>query len=349
MESVDWEMLAVRPEILPKIAIFVSHLHKFASPKLRIPAPRFSSVSMKDNPKVSAVINNYNYERFLQQAIDSALNQTYSHTEVIVVDDGSTDNSREIIASYGDKVIPVLKENGGQASAFNAGFAASQGDIICFLDSDDMFEPEKVAEVVAAFGDRPDLGWCFHYLKWVNADGKASIPKNVRESIPGEYDLREHIKTGNLKDKLPQIPSTSGLCFRRSLLEQILPMPEAKTISLNDAYLDYTSIALSKGLILNKELALYRIHGANAYTTTKNKQNLAQAKILILTGYWLRVKLPGLSKFTNKLVAGGMGLVWRLGGIGSEYREFVKKYLALVSLREKIEISLRAIYYSLTL
>jgi glycosyltransferase involved in cell wall biosynthesis len=70
---------------------------------------------MKDHPFVSILINNYNYGRFLQEAIDSALNQTYSPTEVIVVDDGSTDNSREIIASYGNKIIPVLKENGGQA------------------------------------------------------------------------------------------------------------------------------------------------------------------------------------------------------------------------------------------
>ncbi|MCL1472415.1 glycosyltransferase family 2 protein [Argonema antarcticum] len=304
---------------------------------------------MKDNPQVSVVINNYNYGRFLQEAIDSALNQTYPHTEAIVVDDGSTDNSREIIASYGDKIIPVLKENGGQASAFNAGFAASKGDVICFLDSDDVFVPEKIAEIVAAFCDRTELGWCFHSLKWVEADGKTSIQKDLPESSPGEYDLRDHIKKGNLKDKLPSLPSTSGLCFKRSLLQQILPMPEAKTISLNDAYLDYTSIAMSKGMILDRELALYRIHGANAYTTSKAKQKLVQAKILIVTGYWVRVKYPSLSKFTNKLVAGGMGLFWRRGGIEPEYGEFVQKYLALLAPLEKLEINARAIYYCLTL
>lgn len=304
---------------------------------------------MNDNPKVSVVINNYNYGRFIQQAIDSALNQTYPHTEVIVVDDGSTDNSREIIASYGDKIIPVFKENGGQASAFNAGFAASRGDIICFLDSDDIFLSEKAAAVVEAFGDRPDLGWCFHTLKWVEGDGKTSIKNNIQESPPGEYDLRYHITKGRLKDKLPSIPSTSGLCFKRSLLQQILPMPEAKTIGLNDAYLDYASICLSKGLILDRELALYRIHGANAYTTNRDKQRVVEARILILTAYWIRVKFPSLSKFTNKLVAGGMGLFWRTGGIQPEYREFVKKYLTSVALVEKLEINARAIYYSLTL
>ena len=79
-------------------------------------------------PLVSIVINNYNYGRFVGSAIESALEQSYSNTEVIVVDDGSTDTSREVIASFGDRIGAVLKANGGQASAYNAGFAASKGD-----------------------------------------------------------------------------------------------------------------------------------------------------------------------------------------------------------------------------
>src|SRR5215207_5228480 len=98
---------------------------------------------------VSVVVNNYNYERFLREAIDSALEQTYPHTEVVVVDDGSTDGSREVIAGYGEQVIPVLKENGGQASAFNAGFEASGGEVVIFLDADDYLFPHTVERVVA--------------------------------------------------------------------------------------------------------------------------------------------------------------------------------------------------------
>ena len=104
---------------------------------------------------VSIVISNYNYGRFLGEAIDSALNQTYPHTEVIVVDDGSTDNSREIIESYGDRIIAVLKDNGGQASACNAGFRASRGEVVIFLDADDVLLPDTVRRVVAAFQAHP--------------------------------------------------------------------------------------------------------------------------------------------------------------------------------------------------
>lgn len=93
---------------------------------------------MADTLRVSIIINNYNYERFLSEAIDSAINQNYQNTEVIVVDDYSTDNSRDVIASYGDKIIPVYhQENGKQAAAFNSGFAVSKGEIIIFLDADD--------------------------------------------------------------------------------------------------------------------------------------------------------------------------------------------------------------------
>jgi glycosyltransferase involved in cell wall biosynthesis len=75
---------------------------------------------MKPHPLVSIIINNYNYGRFLKQAIESALAQTYRLCEVIVVDDGSTDVSRSVLSGFGEHVVAVLKENGGQASAFNA-------------------------------------------------------------------------------------------------------------------------------------------------------------------------------------------------------------------------------------
>ena len=72
---------------------------------------------------LTVLINNHNYARYLREATDSALEQTYPRTEVVVVDDGSTDESTEVIRSYGDRIVPVFKSNGGQASAFNAGFA----------------------------------------------------------------------------------------------------------------------------------------------------------------------------------------------------------------------------------
>ena len=87
---------------------------------------------MNHRPFVSIIINNYNYEQFLCEAIDSALKQRYSIEEVIVVDDGSEDNSRKLIESYGNKIVSVFKENGGQGSALNAGLQLAKAQLFVF-------------------------------------------------------------------------------------------------------------------------------------------------------------------------------------------------------------------------
>src|SRR5208282_6401633 len=87
----------------------------------------------------------------MRAASDGALTQSYAPVEVIVVDDGSTDTSRDVISSYGDRVSAIFKPNGGHASAFNAGFRASRGSIVMFLDADDVLLPNAVEEVVRAW------------------------------------------------------------------------------------------------------------------------------------------------------------------------------------------------------
>jgi len=304
------------------------------------------SVRTVKEPLVSILINNYNYGRFLQQAIDSALNQTYSHFEIIVVDDGSSDNSQEIIMTYGDKIIPIFQENGGQASAFNAGFAASRGEVICFLDADDIFSPEKATEIARTFTEYEDAGWCFHILKFFS-ENQENFPQRIDMLDSAVFDLRAKMKLGKLT--IPHINlATSGMCFRRSLLELILPMPETIKITSDD-YIKYISLGLQPGFILFKELSFQRIHGNNAYTfrADKDKQKL-KAKITILSAYWMKFNFPQImSKFSNNIFAVGMSVYWLHGGIqleSVEIVEIVEKYLSSLSFLEKAEIYLRIIY-----
>lgn len=300
---------------------------------------------MKNNPLVSILINNYNYGRFLPEAIDSALNQTYSNIEVIVVDDGSTDNSQEIIKGYGERIIPILKPNGGQASAFNAGFAASRGEIICFLDSDDIWKPEKVARVVNALDEHQDIGWCFHSLEFLSKDSD-KLPRNEYTGSSGRYDLSSHMKRGKLTNKIPHFNlATSGMCFNRSLLDQILPMPEVIKITSDD-YIKYIALGVSPGFIILEDLALQRIHDSNAYTFRSDKQQL-RAKIHALTAYWMKANFPVLSKFTNNILAVGVTLYWRSGGIDEEGQKLVKSYFSSVTPLEILEVYARASYYRL--
>src|SRR5215470_16584996 len=140
-------------------------------------------------PLVSVVINNYNYGRFVGEAIRSALSQSYAPVEVIVVDDGSTDNSRNVIEEYGKEITTVFKANEGQSSAFNAGFAKSSGEIVCLLDADDLFLPNKVEKVVGAYADKA-TGWCIHPLQSVDATARpVAGPPDVRYAT-GRYDFR---------------------------------------------------------------------------------------------------------------------------------------------------------------
>lgn len=297
---------------------------------------------MDDQPLVTIAINNYNYGQFLDAAIDSALSQTYSPIEIVVVDDGSTDNSREIIASYQDQIVPILKENGGQASAFNAGLAASRGQVICLLDADDLFLPQKVAEIVKVFEQQPEVGWCFHPLKLV--DTKTGELIRISPGIDSQIcDFRQQSQQGNIAGP---IPATSGLCFRRSLLEQILPMPEIIRIT-SDNYVKFLALALSKGYFLNQPLVIQNIHGDNAFSQRPEKQRV-KIDVAILTAYCLRKHWSSVARQrANKIFAKGLGEAWKLQDMSAQAQQVKGQYLATVSPLEGLEISLRAFYHRL--
>ncbi len=205
--------------------------------------------------RVSIVVNNYNYGRFLERAIDSALAQDYPDLEVLVVDDGSTDNSRDLIASFGDRIIPVLKSNGGQGSAFNAGFDASSGDIVMFLDADDELHPNCASEVVRAM--RPGVSKVHFNLLCVDEVGQPIGPY-VKEPLP-DGDQAEELATHGLIVSMP----TSGNAFARGYLRKVLPMPAEKWRVSADVYLHSLSAFAGRTAALQTPLGLYRVHGLN--------------------------------------------------------------------------------------
>ncbi|HVE12580.1 MAG TPA: glycosyltransferase [Elusimicrobiota bacterium] len=205
-------------------------------------------------PRISAVIDNRNYGRFLGQAIESVLAQDYpGGVECVVADDGSTDESRAVIASFGARVKAVLGEPRGQASAFNAGFAAATGDIICLLDSDDFWTKDKARKAAAAFED-PAVGAVEHRLQDTDAAG-APIPR-VFPEWPARYRLEDFL------DRRTQFGATSGIAFRRGVLDKILPLPADIFYYLDDLLL---TKAMFHADVANipEVLGFHRIHGAN--------------------------------------------------------------------------------------
>jgi len=208
---------------------------------------------------VSIIINNYNYDRFLAQAIDSALSQTYLHTEVIVVDDGSTDGSRDIIAGYGERIIPVLQENGKQGAAFNNGFAHSHGDIIIFLDSDDYLFSEAVDRIVAVW--QPEIAKVHYRLAVIDGDGNDrgfSYPQGSAPLATGEV-WRSLLKVGTYCGT-----PTSGNALSRKALSQVMPIP-LEYRSTSDDYLSVLMPLYGSVLAIEEPLGAYRIHTNNQW------------------------------------------------------------------------------------
>lgn len=302
-------------------------------------------------PLVSILINNYNYGLYLKSAIDSSLRQTYLNTEIIVVDDGSTDGSQEIIRSYGDKIKPVFKSNGGHASALNAGFAASRGDIICFLDSDDMFLPFKVQEIVEAFTTLEDIDWVFHPLFDIKTDEmekqdlKPLIEYESQKSTYVKIDFRKQIRAGQQPEFVPQ---TSAISFSRKILKKILPIPEDQKTKtyIGDTYMSMGCVLHSKGCVIDKKLSLYRLHSSNAYSNMQmDKSRETFAKVHIVTGYWLRTNFPDLSRYTNTFFSKGLGCFYFVEDRDARSRKFIKDYFAYLSIPEKILVFLKSLYY----
>jgi glycosyltransferase involved in cell wall biosynthesis len=225
-------------------------------------------------PLLSVCIVNFNYERFVGEAIESALSQTYDHVEVVVVDDGSTDGSRDVIARYGDLVRPVFKENGGHSSACDAGFAAAAGDVVMFLDSDDVLLPDVGRRVMHEFAAQPGLAKAQFRLAVVDGD--------LRPTGEVHPSPRWWMPSGDLRGVAQRFrtyvwPPASGSAYSRESLSRVLPVPDDFPWHA-DAYLAAMSVLCGPIASLREPGALYRMHGTN-HSLTEGFQRLVADEI----------------------------------------------------------------------
>lgn len=214
--------------------------------------------SIHDRVPVSIVIANYNYGRFLRRSIDSALEQSYDNAEVIVVDDASTDNTTDVVASYGPQIRTCLREvNGGHAAAFNTGFASSRGRIVMFLDADDYLYPNAVSDIVDAWEDNTAQVQFRLHIVDENMRVKDVFP-------PPEMPFDSGDVTPKLLQKgRYQTTVTSGLAFNRSALDRVMPVPEEDFRQGADGYLATVAPLHGDVTSIDDCLGAYRMHGAN--------------------------------------------------------------------------------------
>lgn len=169
--------------------------------------------------RLSVVIANYNYERFVAAAIESALALEWPDVEVVVVDDGSTDGSRAVIERYADRVRTVLLENGGQRAAANRGFAESTGDVVVFLDSDDLLPPELPTHVATRM--TPGVSKVQFQMQRIDVDGNPVGPAFPDfDPVPTPAQLRDWVQ----RTTAYPTPPGSGNAYARWFLEALFPV-----------------------------------------------------------------------------------------------------------------------------
>lgn len=210
--------------------------------------------------RVSVVVCNYNYERFLEAALSSVAGQTHP-CELIVVDDGSTDGSREILSHWTDRAKIVLQDNAGQVGAYNRGFVESSGDIVIFLDSDDLLDVDAVEQIVAAFeAGVAKVHWRMRLVDDSGAALGGEIPYRLSE---GDVS-RAFVKHGVLYASSPG----SGNAYRRDALQRLFPLPEDSVDRHGaDFFTIYGATLFGDVRALRRPAGSYRVHergGASA-------------------------------------------------------------------------------------
>jgi hypothetical protein len=214
-----------------------------------------------DEPFVTVCVLNHNYGRFLPAAIDSVLAQTYPNVEALVVDDGSTDESRRVIEAYKDRIRVVLQENAGQAAAGWAGVRASRGDVVIFLDADDVLHPGICQSVARTFAQDPNLV----IVQW-RLDTIDEMGRPYGRVLPPRPGL---LPSGDLSQQVLSVRNwhyqlTSGVAYATWATRKVLPadLPEGENHAL-DQWLNELVPLLGPVRSLDEVGGSHRLHSRN--------------------------------------------------------------------------------------
>lgn len=204
--------------------------------------------------RVSIIITCHNYGAYVAHAIESALAQDHRPLEIIVLDDGSSDDSLEVIRRYEDRVQVIAQANTGQVAATNRAYAQSRGDIVIFLDADDLLRPEAVSTVVAHW--HAGCVKAQYELDVIDRHGQGlgRLFCNYAPDYDGAALQREFRRFGSY-----QWPVTSGNAYARGYLDQLMPLQARGP----DGPLNTVAPLYGDVVVIHKVLGSYRLHGKN--------------------------------------------------------------------------------------
>lgn len=223
---------------------------------------------------ISVIIPTYNRDQLIRNAVQSVINQTYTNWELIIVDDGSTDKTREVVSEYIEKdprIRYFYKENGGQGSARNLGIRESKGDYIAFLDSDDEWEKTKLEKQIKILENNSNVDFCYTADKQINQNGQETIKR-----FSGiDQKMLSFSKIAGIGISVP-----SSHLYKRKSFEVIgLFNEERDLIGLEDNEWSVRGNNLV-GYYINEPLVSYRVH--DGQITKESSSRYARGLLYIL-------------------------------------------------------------------
>jgi glycosyltransferase involved in cell wall biosynthesis len=246
-------------------------------------------LSLPERPAVSILITCFNYEAFVGRAIESALDQTYAPSQVIVSDDASTDNSCAVVETYvqRDPRVRLLRNpHGGMAANVNAAFRASSGDIVCLLDADDTFMPNKLEAVVACFQGNSRAGFSIHRASMVDHEGNERGTYPLLSSLPSGDCARITYENSGI---LMGLPPTTNLSLRREIADRIFPLP-AQFTGYAEQMIHRLAPLMTELCAVDAPLAHWRQHGKNDQNATRITVRRMERELKFMDALWLDQK-----------------------------------------------------------
>jgi len=221
---------------------------------------------MSERPRVTVLIGTYNHSAFIGDAVESVLNQAQVRggVQIVLVDDGSTDDTRERLRPYESAIDYVYQPNTGQASAWNLGLSRSHGEIIALLDADDVWHRHKLARVLEEFDEAPEADVVSHAMTVINDRGMAVGQTPDFTLRPDALEERRPLGA-YLQGHPPILPPTSGIAIRSAVLARVTPIPDrfrgGKLSPGADLYVAYLLPFYAREFaFIHEPLGLYRIH-----------------------------------------------------------------------------------------
>lgn len=283
--------------------------------------PNTNEANAVTPPLVSVIIPTYNNGRFIRQAVDSVLEQDFTDVEIIVIDDGSTDDTADVLQPYRDRIQYHVQENQGVCAARNRGLALARGRYVSFLDADDYFLPGKLTDQVAAYRRMPSLGILNSGWRLVDETGATIKDVEPWHSVP---DL-------SLEDWLRWKPVFPGaMMFRREDLLRVggfkAGLRQAEDVDL----VLRLSLLGCEAVWIHRPTVCYRIHGRN---TVRDSLGQAQCLTRVLDDFFAEPSVPAPIRQMEERIRfySNIWLVWQLFSAGR--MEPLAEYLRLAMAR----------------